>query len=399
MGSEKKFFVMFNDYPWESHLKKGRYYISMGLSTYCVVLFIGAASSMRSLRPSALIRQMTARIIKIREGLFTLEWPWWAMKIYRPSVMIKMMSRIRRYLVKRAVERLKGNENHEIVTYITHPSMMEYFNTYKKAIKIYNPYDKFSEFGIDAEINRKIEEIESEFVPKFDVVLCPHYQMVKFYKRFNTNTVLFPHGVDFEHYSKATRRETIVAVDIARIKRPIVGYAGVINERMDSDVLKYILKTRPDWSIVMIGPKRSDKRTEVMFDALMKFPNFSWLGYRDSDTLPNYLKNFDVGIIPYKVEKWVKWSSNPLKLHMYMAAGIPAVTCALDNIERTYDSTYVARELNEWIVKIQAALDENKEEGIKDIRLLQASNNDWNLRVNFLLEMLDNYNRKELSIC
>jgi len=383
-----KIFLVLNDYSWESHLRKGRYYISMGLSDYCIVLFIGSPPDRKDLKSFDLIRKITPKLIKIKKGLYHLEWPWWTLKIYSSKKIKDIMLGFRICLVKRIVDQLCKKGNCQIITYITHPSMLEYFNIYKNATKIYNPYDKFSEYGMAGGINRRIETIENKFVPHFDFVLCPHQQMVGYFKNLNRNTHLFPHGVDFEHYSRATKKETVIPKDILYIRKPIIGYAGVVNERIDFCLLKYVLERRPDWSIVMIGPIRLSNENKIIFDLLIKMANFYWLGYKRPDALPNYLKHFDVAIIPFKQKKWVKWISNPLKLHIYTSAGLPSVTSNFDNIDEFYDKIYIASHKSEWILKIQDALNEDEKKELKKRRLSLASENDWSKRINFLLKLV-----------
>ena len=175
------------------------------------------------------------------------------------------------------------------------------------------------------------------------------------------------------------------------IRKPIIGYTGIINARIDFSLLQYVLERKPDWSIVMIGPIKLNDEKKMIFEMSIKKPNFHWLGYQKPDVLPNYLKYFDVAIIPYKVKKWVKWSSNPLKLHIYTAAGLPTVTSDLNNIKEFYDTTYVASNKADWIIKIQEALNEDKKEELRKRRLSLASENDWHKRIKFLLKLIDNY--------
>ncbi|MCK4823010.1 glycosyltransferase, partial [bacterium] len=274
-----------------------------------------------------------------------------------------------------------------LITYFTHPSMFDFFGVFEKAIKIYNPFDKFSAFG--SGYNPQIDSLENKYVPQFDFILCPSPQMVTHFKRLNNNTLFFPHGVDFELYSKATKRETIIPKEILNVKKPIIGYTGIINDRIDFDVLNFISDSKPDWSIAILGPARLTKRNQKVFDKLISKANIFYLGYQKPEALPNFMKHFDVAIIPYKVENWVKWSSNPLKVHMYTAAGLPSVCCKLQGVEHVYNTTLVASDGPEWIAKLSQTIRDGKKEDLINKRLSLSLQNDWDKRVKFLLTLID----------
>ncbi len=85
-----------------------------------------------------------------------------------------------------------------------------------------------------------------------------------------------------------------------------------------------LAKARPDWSIVMIGPVTSKHFSSVMAGV----PNLHWLGEKGYDELPNYLKIFDVCLIPFKVDEFTE-KIYPTKFHQYLGAGKPVVSSYL----------------------------------------------------------------------
>ena len=385
----EKLFLILNDTPWENNLKKARYYISMGLSNYHKVLFVSLPPDRQNIKLKDLITRIVPKIRRIKRNLFIYGWPCWTLEIYRIPSIMQCINNVKFYLLKNIVQKLVGASNHQIIAYFTHPSMFHFFGLFEKAIKIYNPFDKFDVMG--NQHNAHVEYLEHKYGPQFDFILCPSQQMVGYFKQLNDNTIFFPHGVDFELYSKATKNETAVPKEILSIKKPIIGYTGIINDRIDLGLLQDILKNKYAWSIVMIGPIKLYDENKKMFDILMKMPSFHWLGYQEPDLLPNFMKYIDVGIIPYRLKNLVKWSSNPLKLHMYTAAGLPTVSSKLGNVEKVYDTTYVASGLNEWIARIQEALKEEKKEDLRKRRLSLASENDWSTRVEFLVDLVNSF--------
>jgi hypothetical protein len=391
MIRNKRLFVILNDYPWETDLKKGRYYISRELAKKHIVLYISAPPDRTLFKWKNLLSGSFYGTSKIEDGLFVLKWPWWSVRIFRPTRVKDFLLKMRTKIIKKVIRKLIQHQPHEIILYFTHPEMFDYFDIEDSAMKIYNPYDKFSEYGMNGKLTSQYEQKENDFIPKFDMVLCPHQQMVDFFKKYNTNVKLFYHGVDFNHYAKATREDTIVPDDILNIKPPIIGYMGVINERIDFNLIGQILAEKPEWQIVMVGPIRLTGGDKLSFDKLLEKENFYWIGYRDSEVLPNYLKNFDIGTIPFKVKRWVKWIANPLKLHIYTAAGLPFVTCPLENVDQFYSGVYIANDKNEWIAQIDKLLATSRNNHDRTKRSLQAQKNDWSYRVDDLNNLIDNF--------
>ena len=188
-------------------------------------------------------------------------------------------------------------------------------------------------------------------------------------RKFNPNTILIPHGVDFDHFSRAASPDTVVPTDIGRISKPIIGFYGLIQDLIDFDLITYIAEKRPDWSIVMIGP--------TIFDVgdLPSLRNIHFLGPRKREDLPNYVKAFDVCIIPYKlVER--KIYASPLKLRQYMASSKPVVSTALPEVMNYTHLVKIANSREEYLSHIAFLLAEDTAEDAKQ-RMNAARAESW----------------------
>ena len=141
----------------------------------------------------------------------------------------------------------------------------------------------------------------------------------------NPNTIFVPHGVDYEHFSRAVTEDLPVPPDIANIPHPRLGFIGLIRDWVDLDLLAEVARRRPDWHIVMIGDSTVD------LAPYRSLSNMHFLGRKSYAELPAYCRQFDVGLIPFKLNELTR-AVNPIKLREYLAAGLPVVSTPLPEV-------------------------------------------------------------------
>jgi glycosyltransferase involved in cell wall biosynthesis len=192
---------------------------------------------------------------------------------------------------------------------------------------VYYCVDEFSEFsGYDRE---KTLAAEARLARRANLVVTTSSALHEAKRPLNANTVLVTHGVDFEHFAKATSRDVAVPDDIASLPRPVLGFWGLIQDWLDLPLLAEVARRRPAWSIVLIGEAAAD------VGPLKDLPNVHLLGRRPYEQLPAYAKGFDVGLIPFRVNELTR-AVNPIKLREYLSAGLPVVSTPLPEAAR-YD--------------------------------------------------------------
>jgi glycosyltransferase involved in cell wall biosynthesis len=110
------------------------------------------------------------------------------------------------------------------------------------------------------------------------------------------------------------------------IPRPRVGFFGVVDERMDLDLVHALAELRPDWRFVMIGPV-----VKIDPDALPRSPNLHWLGVKSYAELPAYLSGWDAGFMPFARNESTRFIS-PTKTPEFLAAGLPVVSTPVADV-------------------------------------------------------------------
>jgi UDP-galactopyranose mutase len=142
--------------------------------------------------------------------------------------------------------------------------------------------------------------------------------------------------VDVHHFVQARN----LAEDFREqqsLPRPRLGYAGVIDERIDLPLVDEIARMRPGWQIIMIGPV-----AKISADSLPRRDNIHWLGMKDYADLPKYFAGWDVGIMPFALNDATRFIS-PTKTPEYLSAGLPVVSTAIRDVVRPYGELGLAR--------------------------------------------------------
>jgi glycosyltransferase involved in cell wall biosynthesis len=145
----------------------------------------------------------------------------------------------------------------------------------------------------------------------------------------HSNVHCFASSVDRSHFEKAMG-EIEVPEDIKDIKKPVVGYFGVIDERINLDLLQETARMLPDVGFAMIGPL-----AKIDEEELPREDNIYYLGMKSYNDLPNYLKAFDIAMMPFALNDATKYIS-PTKTLEYMAAGKPIISTAIKDVVSEY---------------------------------------------------------------
>ena len=178
---------------------------------------------------------------------------------------------------------------------------------------------------------------------------------------------LFPSGVEQQHFAGALKEELPIPPAMRALPHPIVGFFGVIDERIDLSLLAQAAAARPAWSWVLIGPV-----IKVEERALPRRPNLHYLGKQDYGVLPAYLKAFDVAMMPFALNEATR-SISPTKTLEYMAAHKPIVSTSIRDVVALYGEVVrIADGLDGFVAAVQAALDESRPERERRIRRERA---------------------------
>lgn len=214
-----------------------------------------------------------------------------------------------------------------------------------------------------------IVERENYLLSNADVVFTGGYELYRSKSARHGNTHFFGCGVDAGHFGRARADETVIPDEVAALPHPILGFFGVIDERIDYELIAQLAHQLPTASIVMVGPL-----AKVRAEDLPKASNIHWLGSRSYADLPALVKAFDVCLMPFAMNAATQFI-NPTKTLEYLAAGKPVVSTAVPDVVRQYtDVVDVADFIESYVSLVEKRLDnENSERIAAGIALARSS--------------------------
>jgi hypothetical protein len=233
--------------------------------------------------------------------------------------------------------------------------------------------------GVNAEA---IRLMDAEMTSKSGVVFVSSETLLEPKLRLNRETHVSPHGVDIEHFARTQDDRLPAPPEMSGLPHPIVGFYGLIEQWIDLDLIDFLARNRPQWTFVLIG------RLATPADKLLQRSNVHILGKRAYEDLPIYGKQFDVAIIPYRLDFQVM-HANPLKLREYLAMGKAVVSVSTPEIERYADVIEIAHSREEFLAKLEHVLSRPSSPSEIQKRIDRVAGESWDARLNKVMEIVE----------
>jgi len=279
--------------------------------------------------------------------------------------------------IQKQVERIArklGMEDPHIV--VTVPTAWDVAKEMRRSSLVYNRSDKHSAFG-EAD-QGLIADLEHELLTKADGVLYSSRAFRDSERHLTGERAFFlDHGVDTKHFAARPRTNALTALGC---KRPIIGFFGGLDDYVvDFDLMERLAVERPHYTLVLIGD------ATLSLERLTRHPNVRHLGFRPYAEIPNLGADFDVAIMPWLDNDWIR-SCNPIKLKEYLSLGQEVVTTYFPEVEHYRDYVHVATSGDQFLARIDAVVQGAKCKGDRQALLGKAT---WDDRTQELLQILD----------
>lgn len=206
------------------------------------------------------------------------------------------------------------------------PMMLAFSDHIAADCTVYDCMDELANFkGAPPELLSR----EQRLLARADLVFTGGYSLYEAKRGRHPNVHPFPSSVDADHFAVA-RFDGPEPTDQADIPGPRLGFYGVIDERMDLELIAAIADARPQWSLVLVGPV-----VKISENDLPRRPNLHYLGSKQYAELPAYLRGWDVAVMPFAINDATRFIS-PTKTPEYLAAGCPVVSTPITDVVRHY---------------------------------------------------------------
>jgi UDP-galactopyranose mutase len=247
-------------------------------------------------------------------------------------------------------------------------------------------FDCMDELSAFAGAPQEMRDREAELLRRADVVFTGGQSLYEAKRNRHEHVQCMPSSIEFDHFAQS-RNIKAEMPDQGGIPHPRIGFCGVIDERLDIDLLRSVAQRRPDWYFIMIGPV-----LKIDAAALPRLSNIHYLGGKSYKELPGYMAGWDVAMLPFAHNQSTRFIS-PTKTPEYLAAGLPVVSTSITDVVRPYGVQKLVRIADtpeQFVDAIEAAMANETQDAEWRIRVDRLlAQNSWDLTFQRMWNLMD----------
>lgn len=216
-------------------------------------------------------------------------------------------------------------------------------------------YDCMDELSAFKNAPRQLIQRENALYQQADLVLTGGPSLYRAKRERHANVHCFSSSVDAAHFAPAPQAESAAPNHPAQaaLAGPRLGYCGVIDERINLNLIAAMADAHPEWQLVMLGPV-----VKISVESLPRRANIHWLGQQSYEDLPQFMAGWSVCLLPFALNESTRFIS-PTKTLEYMAAGQPCVSTRIRDVAEPYGHVVaIADSADEFIRACEACLAE-----------------------------------------
>jgi glycosyltransferase involved in cell wall biosynthesis len=388
--------VIVGQQPWDTIIGSNCKNIALEWSKYNRVLYVNSALDRFSLyaaKNDLKIKYRLAVIQGKQKGLITIQQNLW--NLY-PDLLIESINWI---------------PNQFVFEYLNKKNNIKFARSIQKAIEtlgfnniiLFNDNDMFRSYHLKELLQPLVSiyysrdfmlavdywkkhglKMEPELIAKSNICVANSTYLSAYCKKYNPNSFDVGQGCELESFSNANKLQ--MPIDMRCIPSPIIGYVGALQSiRLDLQVLMHIATTKPEWSIVLVGPED----TVFANSALHQLKNIYFIGSKSPAELPAYIHSFDVCINPQLVNQ-VTIGNYPRKIDEYLAVGKPVVATKTDAMTIFSKYCFLVETKQSYVEKIQEAIDTDTQI-LREARKSFAATHTWENSIKAIDQSILNY--------
>ena len=224
-------------------------------------------------------------------------------------------------------------------------------------------------------------EAEKKLIKQADRVVTNSTYLANYAKKYNENSFFIGQGCDLDMFQP--QQITSPPSVFNTIPKPIIGYVGNLTaQRLDIDLLVYLAKNNPNWSLVLVGGEdEAFKKSQ-----LHELGNVHFLGFQKPETLPIFIYGFDICINPQLINQ-MSIGNYPRKIDEYLAMGKPVVATKTEGMLMFADHVCLALDKYEFEKGIEHSLNNNNTQ-LSEERIKFANSHSWENSINKMAALL-----------
>lgn len=257
-----------------------------------------------------------------------LEWhqssPQSCLTVLRPEMNIDRpgFHRVNPAPLREKLRQLRGQYPNAIAWLYT-PMAMPIIDAIAPRAIVYDCMDELSAFK---DSPPELTRYEETLLAAADLVFTGGPSLYEVRRHRHPSVHCFPSSVDVGHFRQALDRN-IAHPALLELPGQRLGFFGVLDERIDLDLLAAMADQRPQWQLIMVGPV-----VKIDPDLLPRRANIHYLGQQPYQKLPQFLAAWDVCLMPFAINESTRFIS-PTKSLEYMAAELPVVSTPVPDVK------------------------------------------------------------------
>lgn len=277
-------------------------------------------------------------------------------------------------VAKRALKKLEMEQNLINIVAFNQGMGVMTGRKYGEKTLIYHCYDEIN--GAHPWLKKHGVALENRLLKMVDGVIVTSRGLYEAKRKLTKACYIVKNAVKLDLFIKGFQPEVPT--------KKVVGYIGTVDERLDYDLLAHLLEEMPEVEFVFVGRITTEFHEE---DVLKKYPNATFTGAKRPEELPQYLKTFSAGIIPFAKSDFTK-GIYPMKINEYLATGLPVVSTNFSYLDDFEGVISIADDKYTFLKNLRTELNNDTPE-LKQIRLEVAQQNTWLVRAEELSDVIE----------
>ena len=220
---------------------------------------------------------------------------------------------------------------------------------YSQCISLYDCVDYL--WNKNLRLTRTMRSFEKRLIRRSTYFFVNSQSLRAMYRTVRPPTAVVPQGFRLHEFSGAHRTLIHFPKD-----RPIVGFVGTLDERVDFRLLYRLVLFHPEWLFVLWGPIMVTTESSSRFVSHIVMAANVRHGNSPPTFLPGIIAQFTVGIIPYDTRNPLVRYSYPMKLFEYFYEKKPVVSSPIKELVHHMPPVFVARTVRQWHIALSNAV-------------------------------------------
>lgn len=257
------------------------------------------------------------------------------------------------------------------------------------SLTIYDCVDFYAGTDVRGTIDNKIAHLERSLLQSSDFAFVNSHTLCRLHQKHRPDLHVVPQGFREEIFQRYQDKRFLKI----RNKKPIVGYIGGINTRIDYQMLYTLAKRIPMVEFVLIGPVQlsDDISVEVVdsgVEKLLRLSNVSFYPALEKKEIPGVIKQFDIFMIPYHLRSDFNRYCYPMKLFEYFYVGKPVIAPPIEELKLFPKFVTIAHSVAEWEKAITDLLSKPWPSSYKREQKKLSVANSWHKKIQAISEVI-----------